>query len=229
MKIKPLVPKKLKYNMMKFKIDISKPLLVDTDQDGLPDIYDCSPRNPRKKGLGHLISGHRAKKELKVAKEMDLPIDEEYKTELKEAISKGDKEKKRIKENIKAGFKGTEKNIGRFAKEYVKRSESPKSDPRMQEPRVTRGVHYLIPASIACRKMYHDENTGESTSIPKFKRDKYIPFSPPVVGGIFTPKQAPLPNYIVKRRLGRLINHLRETGQHEKLRELYAQLQGGNR
>ena len=159
MKIKSLVPKKLKYNMMKFKIDISKPLLVDTDKDGLPDIYDCAPRNPRKKGLGHLISSHRAKKELKVAKEMDLPIDEEYETDLKEVIAKGDKEKKRIKENIKAVFKDTDKNFDRTAKSYTKRAEHVT---KQQEPQqITRGVYYLIPSSIACRKMFHDAETGE--------------------------------------------------------------------
>jgi hypothetical protein len=225
MKIKPLVSKKkIKYNMMKFKLDLSKPLLKDTDKDGLPDIYDCSPRNPRKKGLGHLISGHRAKKELKVAKEMDLPIDEEYETELKEAVSKGDKEKKRIKENVKAGFKGTEKNIGRFAKEYVKRSESPKSDPRMQKPISQVKKCYLIPAP---QKAYYDWEKNEPSSIPHYQRDKYVAFKPPVVRGLFRPHQAPLPKYLIMRKLRRLILYYQETGQVEKLRELQEQLRGG--
>ena len=199
MKVRLLVPKKkIKHNMMKFKIDISKPLLVDTDKDGLPDIYDCAPRNPRKKDLGHLISGHRAKKELKVAKEMDLPIDEEYETELKEAISKGDKEKKRIIENIRAGFKDTDKNFSGIARGYTRRAEHA---PKQQKPQqMTRGVYYLIPSSIACRKMFHDAETGEPSSIPKFKRDVYKPYSPSFASGMFTPQRAPNPSWLVKKQ-----------------------------
>ena len=53
-----------------------------------------------------------------------------------------------------------------------------------------------------------------------------VPFRPETTGHIFTPKQAPLPRYLLMRKLRRLILHYQETNQKQKLAELLQQLQG---
>ena len=50
---------KFVFKKPKFKtLDISKSIVSDTDNDGIPDYLDCAPLNPKKQGLGHFISGY---------------------------------------------------------------------------------------------------------------------------------------------------------------------------
>ena len=76
------------------------------------------------------------------------------------------------------------------------------------------------------QKMYWDEERQERSSVPRFKRHHYVPFKPHSTGQIFKPLNVHLPDYIVKRRLIRLLNYLQETGQYEKLNALITQLRG---
>jgi len=221
MKIKPLVPKKLKYNMMKFKIDITRPIAKDSDKDGIPNYLDCAPFDSSKQGLLHgYFKKRRIEKEMREVDKIGLPPSDRYREELETGLSEAEQEleegkekwvergeqvgevTKQYGENIKKAGKEIQKGFSASAKHYSKQAESRQSDPRMQKPEVTRGVHYLIPASIACRKMYHDENTGLPSSIPKYKRDVYTAFSPKTVGGEgpFMPHRAPNPPWLQEKQ-----------------------------
>lgn len=212
LKFKPITAIAPKYNL----IDV-KPIFDNTqdwDKDGVINRKDCMPLDPNKHGLlSSYWKRHKALKEAQDMSKLGYTPTEDVQDDINERLSRAEtgiqhfkqqvgERGERMQENIQEGMKDTGKNIDRFAKEYVKRSESPKSDPRMQKPEVTRGVHYLIPASVACRKMYHDENTGEPSSIPKYKRDVYTAFSPKTVGsgGPFMPHRAPNPPWLQEKQ-----------------------------
>ena len=246
MKIKSLVPKKLKYKPITAKtskynlIDV-KPIFDNTqdwDKDGVINRKDCMPLDPNKHGLlSSYWKRHKALKEAKDMSKLGYTPTEDVQDDIDQRLSESETGIQHFKEqvadkteqygeNIKEGFKDTDRNFNRMAKDYTRRTERA---PGVQQHSGGRAVHYLIPSSIACRKMYADPDTGEPISVPKFKRDKYVAFSPGTVGkeGPFVPKNAPLPRYLIMRKLGRLINYYRETGQVEKLRELQEQLRGG--
>ena len=236
MKVRLLVPKKkIKYNKIKFNLDISKPITKDSDKDGIPNYLDCAPFDSSKSGILHdWIKKQRLLQEQKHMAKLDIEPLKEEQEYFDEELSKAEtgiqhfkgqvgERTEQYRENTQAGLKDTDKKIQRMAQHYSKQAESKQSDPRMQKPEVTRGVHYLIPARIACRKMFHDAETGQPSSIPKFKRDVYKPYSPSFASGMFTPQRAPNPPWLIqKQRERELIRQylklkaIRESQQGEK-------------
>ena len=243
MKMKPLVPKKLKYKPITAKPLKYLKIAVDKDGDGIPQFLDCNDRSAKESGVLHdWLNKQRLLQERKNMAKLDIePLKEEqehFDKELSKAETGIEHFKGQIEEmtgemkgNIREGLKGTDKNFGRVAKDYTKRAEQTRRTPSVQQHPGGRAVHYLIPAWVACRKMYADPDTGEPISVPRFKRDKYVPFSPPVVGsgGAFHPHQAPLPRYLLMRKLRRLMLYYSQTGQYDKLRQLQIDLQGGQK
>ena len=203
----------------------------------MPDFIDCNPTNPNEQGVLHdWLQKQRLLKERKNMAKLDIEPLKEEQEYFNEELSKAEtgiedfkhrveKRTEQYRKNIKAGFKDTDKNIQRVAQHYSKRAESPQSDPTMRKPISQVKKCYLIPAP---QKAYYDWEKNEPSSIPKFKRDKYVPFKPHSTGQIFKPLNAPLPDYIVKRRLIGLLNFLRDSGQHEWLNALIFQIRGGH-
>jgi len=231
MKVKPLVTKKIKYNKIKFNLDITRPIAKDTDRDGIPNYLDCAPFNSSKQGLLHdWLQKQRLLKERKNMAKLDIEPLKEEQEYFDEKLSKAEtgiedfkhrveKRTEQYRKNIQAGLKNTDKNIQRVAQHYSKRAESPQSDPTMRKPISQVKKCYLIPAP---QKAYYDWEKNEPSSIPRYKRDKYVPFKPHTI----KPLNAPVPDYIIKRRLIRTLNFLQETQQFEKLSAIITQLRG---
>lgn len=209
----------------------------DTDNDGVPDSKDCEPFNPEKQGVIHdWLEKRKALKEAQVMSKLGYTPTEDVQDDINERLSESEtgiqhfktqiaEQGARMQENIKESFSGTDKNVQRMASAYTKRAES-NLGPYQRTPQRERAINYMIPAP---QKMYVDPDTGEPCSIPKFRREKYVPFRPHTTGKMFTPKQAPLPKYLLIRKIRRLLLYYQETKQYDKLRELQTQLRGGNR
>jgi len=213
--------------------DISKPLVKDTDRDGVPDYIDCEKYNPEKQGPIHdWLEKRRLRKQMENAPDT---VREDMAQDYGEAETRTEQVKQQVgerieqyRENIKEGFDKEQigKNFNRVASDYAKRADSVQSNPQMMEPGRSRVKDsYLIPAP---RKQYWDEEKQEHSSIPHFKRDKYVAFSPPTVGGngMFKPHTISAP-YLLEQKKKKLIeylNNLRDTGQTEKFNTTMAYL-----
>lgn len=215
MKIKPLVPKKIKYNKIKFNLDISKPIAKDSDKDGIPNYLDCAPFDSSKSGILHdWIRKQRLLHERKNMAKLDIePLKEEqeyFDEELSKAETSIEDFKTKVedrtgywKENIKSGFKGTDRNFSRIAKAYDRKPAYQHKKTQKQHPQESsihpghmRAVNYLIPAP---RKLFGDSSTPDMS----FKQTipRYVPFSPPSVGrGLYKPKTISSPYMEKKRR-----------------------------
>lgn len=206
----------------------------DTDNDGVPDSEDCEPFNPDKQGVVHdYLERRKALKEAQDMSKLGYTPTEDVQDDIDERLSRSEtgiqqfkgqvaEQGERMQENIKEGFSDTEKHFSRIAKDYTRRTE--RSPGVQKHPTEGRAVHYLIPASIACRKMYADPDTGEPISVPKFRREKYVPFKPGTVGGgAFTPHFVSAP-YLVKQKFKKYIEYLVATKQYDKLYLIQQQL-----
>jgi len=221
--VKSLVDKKTTFKKLKFKPLKTMPFNVkpifdnstDWDKDGVINRKDCVPLDPSRQGLMELIQGRKAKKELATVKELDLPIEEDYKKELKEKISQGEKEKEFYKKNIKESFSDFDKRFDKLSKEYVKRSDKynplaqlygrnrAKTRTGRKELGYERAVYFLIPKP---RKLFGN------TSIPDMKPEKYESFKPNTTGNIFRPPTFVPPDLQRKRERKK---------QRELLRQYY--------
>lgn len=209
--------------------DISKPLVKDTDGDGLPDFIDCNPENPNEKGAIHdWLEQRRLKKQMSKENpdlvQEDMASDygqietekeqrgynKEQNKEVMREIKEHDyfeehPEQKRLagiaSQVVKASYENVDKNFSKIARDYTKRGEST----YQRTPHRERAINYMIPAP---QKMYQDPDTGEPCSIPRFRREKYVAFSPPSVGGLYRPHQAPNPPWLVEKQKQRELARL---------------------
>jgi len=253
-KYKPITAKPLKYNLIDVKPIFDN--TQDWDKDGVINRKDCMPLDPNKHGLlSSYWKRHKALKEAQDMSKLDYTPNEHTEDDINERLSRAETSIQHFKgqvadkteqygENIKEGFKDTGKNINRFAKNYSQRAESAQSNPHMRksvfqntnksplidndESRMhrgyQRGVTFNVPGFKG--KMYGDSSIPDMSYKQPISR--YEAFHPKMVGkqGPFVPKNAPLPRFLIIRKLRRLIVYYQETNQKQKLAELLQQLQG---
>jgi len=202
-KLKELKLLPIKYSKIEIKplkgidniIKIDK--VTDTDGDGVPNYKDCEIFNPRMQGLYHILKGRKAKKKLKVAEKLDLPIEEEEKKKLEKDVEIGDTEKEKVKSRLKQEAKQIDKGFRKSADAYSKKMDEEPSKRKpiynkklkvsslhpMQSrhhPQYERAVVFGINDIYAYKKLHGD------SSLPDMSYQEKV-FYPPVTGTVFTP------------------------------------------
>ena len=216
----------IKYNKIKFNLDISNPIARDTDKDGIPNYLDCAPFDSSKSGILHdWLQKQRLLRERKHMAKLDIEPTESEQEYFNEELSKSEtsiedfktKVEKRTdnwKENIKEGFKGTDRNFSRVAKAYDRKPAYQHKRTQKQHPQESsihpghmRAVTYLINAPP---KLHGDSSIPDMSYHSEIPR--YVPFSPKTIH----PHRAPNPPWLIEkqrqRELARLYLRLKARG-----------------
>ena len=181
----------MKLKIIKYTPITAKPLnylkiAVDKDGDGIPQFLDCNDRSAKESGVLHdWLQKQRLLQERKHMAKLDIEpteAEQDYYTEelsksetsIEDFKTKVEDRTSNWKKNIKAGFKGTDRNFSRIAKAYDKPTYQHKITQK-QHPQESsihlghmRAVSYLINAPT---KLFGDSFPHQIYPIDKTFQD----------------------------------------------------------